>query len=725
MLSLRLRFLRRKLAGVGLPPRSRVGRLAMLFLLLDLFIYATQRGLLAVGRAAAASAMDGWLALLTLTSAVLSAILLVRWIRHDLLWRLRNRLIVTYIFIGVIPVALIVIMGSIAMYLFAGQFATALTASAMHQELLTLKSANAAMAVDLAYYLKMGGSFEEAKLRRLESIEHVQAMPEARVIGNYRGRTAVLQGDPPATASERSLPPWIDRDFAGAVEQDRKVALRALSRAPVPGGGVLYVWSNLPLSGEALAEIAAPLGEVVIFSTYGRPQEKAGPAQELEEGRVRSMGGRRIRGLDPGKFLHAGSRPPAQGPWDLEINFGTLIPVVDWQTGKTATWTAEGGPPIIAVHTRLSALYQQLFAHMGSESSGMLIVVGVIAVVFGVIELFAFFIGVGLTRTITKSISELYLATQRVNRGDFRHRIAVKSHDQLAALELSFNNMSASLEQLILEQKEKQRMDSELAIAQEVQGQLFPRQEVQLASLELHGVCRPARTVSGDYYDFIPLGGERMSIALGDISGKGISAALLMATVHSAVRVFELGAVLEAAGTTAGNGGNPLSRLTRSASGKAGIQSPSDVLWLLNRHLYRSTPAEKYATMFLGVFDGATRRLTYSNGGHLPPLLIDGKGGVRKLDAGGTVVGLFEDMSWEEREVELRPGDVFVAYSDGITEPENEFGEFGETRLLELILENLRLPLAQISEQVVSAVRDWNGAAEQPDDVTLVLARGL
>jgi len=338
--------------------------------------------------------------------------------------QLRNRLIVTYIFIGVIPVALIVIMGSIAMYLFAGQFATALTTSAMHQELLTLQSANAAVAVDLAHYLKTGGSFDEAKLRRLDSIEHIREMSEARVIGNYRGRTAVLQGDLPATAGEQSLPPWIGRDFAGAVEEDGKVALRALSRVAVPGGGDLCVWSNLPLNGEALAQIAAPLGEVVIFSTYGRAQGKAGSNQE---GGVRSVGGGRIRGLDPSHFLHAGSRPAAQGLWDMEINFGALIPVVDWQTGRTPALTAEGGPPIIAVHTRLAALYQQLFSHMGSEGSGMLIVVGVIAVVFGVIELFAFFTGVGLTRTITKSISELYVATQRVNRGDFRHRIAVKS----------------------------------------------------------------------------------------------------------------------------------------------------------------------------------------------------------------------------------------------------------------------------------------------------------
>ncbi len=110
----------------------------------------------------------------------------------------------------------------------------------------------------------------------------------------------------------------------------------------------------------------------------------------------------------------------------------------------------------------------------------------------------------------------------------------------MASLEESFNSMSASLAKLIAEQKEKQRLEGELAIAHEVQELLFPRQVSQLSTLEVHGVCRPARTVSGDYYDFIPLHEERMMLAVGDISGKGISAALLMATVHAFVRAYSL-----------------------------------------------------------------------------------------------------------------------------------------------------------------------------------------
>jgi sigma-B regulation protein RsbU (phosphoserine phosphatase) len=151
--------------------------------------------------------------------------------------------------------------------------------------------------------------------------------------------------------------------------------------------------------------------------------------------------------------------------------------------------------------------------------------------------------------------------------------------------------------------------------------------------------------------------------------------------------------------------------------------SPGNLLALLNHQLFESTPQEKYATLFLAAYDGPKQKLTYSNGGHLPPLVLSDDGSVQRLECGGTVVGLFDDCSYEEGGVQLRPGDLFVAYSDGVTEPENEFGEFGEERLIQLIQENRSLPLGRITEIVTAAVLDWIGANEQPDDVTLVLAR--
>ena len=144
---------------------------------------------------------------------------------------------------------------------------------------------------------------------------------------------------------------------------------------------------------------------------------------------------------------------------------------------------------------------------------------------------------------------------------------------------------------------------------------------------------------------------------------------------------------------------------------------------LLNHQLYASTPQEKYATLFLGLYDAPSRRITYSNGGHLPPVIMSQDGSIRRLDQGGTVVGLFDNLSFDEASVQLETGDIFLAYSDGVTEPENDFGEFGEARLIDLVRQNRDLPLLEITERVTAAVDDWIGEQEQPDDITLVLAR--
>jgi sigma-B regulation protein RsbU (phosphoserine phosphatase) len=342
--------------------------------------------------------------------------------------------------------------------------------------------------------------------------------------------------------------------------------------------------------------------------------------------------------------------------------------------------------------------------------------------VLGVFEVAAAYIGTQLTRTVTGSVGALYRATGFVNRGDFSHRIPIQSKDQLAALAGSFNLMIESIEKLVLEQKEKERLQNEITIAQEVQNQLFPRRVTNLSTLEVHGFCRPARSVSGDYYDFLSLGSDRMILAVGDVSGKGISAALLMATINSAVRAYALEGTPIFRRAEAVIAGEAISSSYESTMPGAEA-SPGTMLSLLNHQLYHSTPMEKYATLFLAMYDGASRRLNYSNAGHLPPLILGDDGSCCRLGRGGTVVGLFDEIPYEEETVQLTPGDIFLAYSDGVTEPENDFGEFGEERLISIVQENRDLPLERISEIVTLAVDDWIGAAEQPDDVTLVLAR--
>jgi len=377
---------------------------------------------------------------------------------------------------------------------------------------------------------------------------------------------------------------------------------------------------------------------------------------------------------------------------------------------------------ITEVDTRSSMLYATLFGARGDYAKGLETILALIAIVFGIVVVLALIVGRKLTRSITSAVDQLYEATKHVNRADFSHRITVRSTDQLATLGNSFNSMTTSIEKLVEEQKEKQRLEGELAIALEVQEQLYPKAITQLETLEVHGFCRPARTVSGDYYDFLALNSDRLLLAVGDISGKGISAALLMATIHSAVRAYSIEDVPVLRESVAAGAAGGLGPMLASES-RGADASPATLLTLLNHQLYESTPAAKYATLFLGIYDGATRRFTYANGGHLPPILISEDGSSQLLSCGGTVVGLFDDLSFPEATVQLRPGDLLVAYSDGVTEPENDYGEFGEERLIQLVRENRRWPLERITEIVTAAVADWIGDNEQPDDITLVLAR--
>jgi phosphoserine phosphatase RsbU/P len=167
------------------------------------------------------------------------------------------------------------------------------------------------------------------------------------------------------------------------------------------------------------------------------------------------------------------------------------------------------------------------------------------------------------------------------------------------------------------------------------------------------------------------------------------------------------------------------SREALAGDGGKLFESPGRILSLLNRHLYRSTPAAKYATLFLAHYDADTAQLTYSNAGHLAPMVLGLDGKIRRLECGGTVVGLMDGMRYEEGRIQMHPGDILVGYSDGITEPENDFGEFGETRLMEVVAHYRDQPLHVISAQVMLALDAWIGAEEQPDDITLVLARQL
>ncbi|MGA8500318.1 MAG: SpoIIE family protein phosphatase, partial [Candidatus Sulfotelmatobacter sp.] len=673
---------------------------------------------------AAADSLAGWVKFLLFDAALLFSVIAFRWLKRKILWRLRNRLIVTYVFIGVIPAVLLVAMTFITLYGLAGQFAVFVVTSEINSQLRSLGAVNAAVGNELAARLERGDNPTAESLAGLRKRD--AAWKRRRMYAWLDDKLLPLGDESKGPAP--SFPTFAKSELREITRDRDGLYLRVVTELST-GSKTLTVVTSEPFDKPLVGKIAADLGEITLLEDpgfRGEEPEAITPANTGTNNAATNnvnivISDRRNPqrvDLHPSPTFTVGTVPVAMGRLDREVPFLAPLPVLDWKTGKREPT----GSVVVQVRTRPSVLYGHLFAALGEFVQMVEYTLLAILIFFGVIELIALVIGMRMTRTVTGAVAQLYDATKHVDRGDFSHRIPVKSTDQLAQLSLSFNSMTESIEKLIQEQKEKQRLEGELAIAQEVQAQLFPRQVTELESLEVHGFCRPARTVSGDYYDFLTASSHKLILAVGDISGKGISAALLMATIHSAVRAYSIESLPQmrepvAVGAVAGAG-----RIM--AAWPEGIEvSPGALLSLLNHQLYESTPPEKYATLFLGIYDGRSHRLTYSNGGHLPPILIAKDGAVRRLETGGTVVGLFDHMMYDEGAVEMHPGEIFLAYSDGVTEPENDFGEFGEERLIDLVSANRRLPLVQISQTVTSAVDDWIGDNEQPDDITLVLAR--
>jgi len=239
-------------------------------------------------------------------------------------------------------------------------------------------------------------------------------------------------------------------------------------------------------------------------------------------------------------------------------------------------------------------------------------------------------------------------------------------------------------------------MQSEMKLATKIQNDLLPSGAPDVDGYEIAGASIPARSVGGDYFDFISTGDGRLGICLGDVTGKGLPAALLMANVQATLRAQML---IDA---------NPRSHIVRA-----------------NTQLFRSTDTDKFVTMFYSILDTETHRLSFVNAGHDNPYLLDKSNGCQRLEIGGTMLGLMEQFPFEEDYVDLERGSLLVIYSDGISEAMNlEEEEYGEERLEALIRELRELP-AQSIEKIVDSVKDHAGICPQSDDITLiVLKRG-
>ena len=249
--------------------------------------------------------------------------------------------------------------------------------------------------------------------------------------------------------------------------------------------------------------------------------------------------------------------------------------------------------------------------------------------------------------------------------------------------------------QAVAQQAEKERRATqELEIAKQVQARLFPQNLPSLKSLDYAGICIQARKVGGDYYDFLHLPRERVGFVIGDISGKGIAAALLMVNLQANLR-----------------------------SQCAAANEPQRLLRSVNDLFYENTADTSYSTLFFAEYDDKSQRFRYANCGHLPALLFRSDGTLEELESTCTVLGLFKEWDCYMGERRLYPGDILVLYTDGVTESFNDAGEeFGEQRLIEAVERNRNLPAQELGESVVNEIQQYSPNG-QYDDITMIVAR--
>lgn len=600
--------------------------------------------------------------------AVYRLIALGRWVVRTLLWRVRHRMIAVFFFVGVLPISLGALVVAWGVILLLGP----VTAHLITEEVSRQASRMEATAAPLLWQLRdLPPADRPAFLLRY----HAQAesrFPGLMLQAELDGTTASYPADSLAGALPTQLP-----ESGGLVRSDDGYFLAAVAQEGSSDERVIAV---VPLTSAAVSGLMPGLGILEL------PQRPAATGESAN-----------LPAASRGPTPISGGIPEPENPFDWQINWPVQSVVVDPDTGQAQSVT-------FLLRTRPSALWQRIFSQETEMTFGVFTVLGfALGALFVGNLLVSLFVAISLTRTLTRAVNDLYVGTGHVNRGDFAYKIDVRGTDQISDLSRSFNAMTASLERLMEDSKQRQQLEAELEIAREVQGRLFPASPPELGDLEVLGVCRPARAVSGDFFDYVQLDDGRLVISFGDVSGKGISAALVMASLHSIVRTQV--ALL-------------------SSGGSQGLErAASLVVERANLQLCEGTAPEKFSTLFFGAYDPNSGTLTYSNAGHLPPLLLrDGE--IRSLEINGMIVGAFPHAEYSAASLALKSGDTLVAYTDGVTEPENAQGEeYGEERLRQAVSCRAGRALQSVIEDVMDDVVRWTGDSTLQDDMTMLVLR--
>jgi len=644
------------------------------------------------------------------------------------LWRVRRKLTLSYIFIGFVPILLIVVFFLLCGLLLFFNVSSYLVQSRVEALVDETRFLAEASAIELARTTD-AATFDEVLTRRQEAASaryHGASMvvvPTMRLCGPANvtpERTVNRPLESGAWAhldAPQLLPDWVTCEgFAGLIAyQAPPLGAAAIRESPL--WRTHLVVRAVAFPAEAVPRYAVIIDVPVTAATGLQIENDTG----IELGDISTLG---MTATDVKPVMGRAIEEDATSATTREaLTWMTFLDYTDWLTGHS-------GNVVIAIGLNVTEIYQRISAtpltQIGNYSVGqlLLILLAVVGGLFLAIQSVAFVMGLKLARSITGAVHELATGTEHVRRGDFRHRISVHSRDQLGDLADSFNSMTASVEDLLQEKAEKERLEQELRIARQIQMSLLPQGPLKLEGLSVTAHCEPAREVGGDYYDYFPLGDGRVGIIIADVAGKGTSAALYMAELK--------GLMLS------------LSQLHTS---------PRELLIRADRIIAQHLDARSFITMTYAVVDMCTRTMTYARAGHCPLIYLQGEGGGGKGDEGvrvqggvatqvaasrkaqiqapdGLVLGLkidngqrFESLL-EEVTQPLGVGDVVLLFTDGVTEAMNEAGDaFGEDRLAALLEEHGDLPPEELRERILREIRAFVGGAGLHDDLTLVLLK--
>ena len=625
-----------------------------------------------------------------------------RYIRNRILWKISRRLILANVFIGAIPVLIVIGIFYFSAILFYYQLSYFLVFNQIGSHTARVHAFNVSLRDGLQQLMLNGNRPGPASLKSVLDSDAkylLSAYPAASIILSFRdpGSTRTItyanQSASSGPVEGYKIPEWLNvGDFSGLVVEDSgkeghrtRLFIKSVVFSDFSSEIPFHIELSVPFDRYLLDRLKAALGQDMLLA---RNSEYSDVNLVLPGAAIAP------KDILDSTFESEHALPATSWMWEIPLY------TTSWSSGIEKR---SADSDVVRIEVSIPKLWRNLFRSENVAGKKIYDALTVIVVFFLLAELVSLIIGVLLTKSITSAVHNLYRGTQFVKRGDFTHRILVRSQDQLGALAASFNQMTEFVQQLVRERVQKERLDRELEIAKEVQERLFPNKNPEMKQLDVAGSCLPARTIGGDYYDFLNLGRNQLVMALGDICGKGISAALLMANLQATLRSNVLN--------------------LHDANGWNRDNSVAEVMKRLNGQIFGYTADNRFASLFYALYDEDQHTITYCNAGHNPPLYFKGEEMLR-LNEGGTVVGIFSDSIYEQKTLHIQSGDLLVAYTDGIVESVNEYGEeFGEHRLIQLIQDSRTLTANSINEVIMKAVLAWTFAEEQDDDMTLLIAK--